>query len=116
MPAVRTVQDVAAVVRARRRELGWSQAALAGGAGVSRQWVVALESGTAAGCELGKVLAVLDALGIPLLVPESGVDIPDGQQSELSADQQTQVGDEQWSLAEHLRSFRSGGSAQGRGT
>jgi y4mF family transcriptional regulator len=102
MRSVRTVRDLAAVVRARRRERGWSQADLAATADVSRQWVVAVESGTAWGAELGKVLAVLDALDIPLTIPEQ-VDAP---QAATTTAPQPPPSDDGWSLDDHLRSFR----------
>lgn len=74
MDAIRTVSDVAHVVRGRRTELGISQAELARTAGVSRKWVYEFEAGQPA-AELRKILAVADALGLSLTigpaVPES---------------------------------------------
>jgi y4mF family transcriptional regulator len=58
---VRTVHDLAAAVRGRRRELGLSQVELAAGIGVSRDWVSDFESGKAT-VEMGLVLRVLEAL------------------------------------------------------
>jgi transcriptional regulator with XRE-family HTH domain len=69
MPQVRTVADLGAVVRDARRRSSWTQAELAEQAGVSRQWVVALESGQAARAELGRVLSVLAALDLPMTFP-----------------------------------------------
>ena len=61
-----TVSDLAATVRGRRQQLGWSQGQLAASARVSRQWVNEFERGkeTAA---VGTVLRVLDALGLELV-------------------------------------------------
>jgi HTH-type transcriptional regulator / antitoxin HipB len=64
--AVRTVGDVGAVIRVTRVGHGWTQEHLAQQAGVSRRWVVAIESGTAARAELERVLRVLVVLGVTL--------------------------------------------------
>lgn len=65
---VRTVMELGAVVQEARRRRQWTQAELARRAQVSRRWVVALESGQAAGAELGRVLAALSALDLPMTV------------------------------------------------
>jgi HTH-type transcriptional regulator/antitoxin HipB len=69
MRQVRTVADLGAVVRAARRENNWTQAELGRRAGVSRQWIVALESGQASRAELVRVLAVLAVLDLTLSLP-----------------------------------------------
>ena len=58
-----TPERVAQVVRSRREGAGLSQAALAARAGVGRRFVMELEAGHPR-AELGKVLAVLSALGV----------------------------------------------------
>lgn len=63
---VRTVMELGLVVQETRRGRQWTQAELAKRAQVSRRWIVALESGQAAGAELGRVLATLSALGLEL--------------------------------------------------
>ena len=63
MPVMRTAADVGAAIRAARRADGLTQAQLAERAGVGRQWLVALERGHDR-AELGKVVAVLAALGL----------------------------------------------------
>lgn len=65
MGLVRTVQDVAEVVRAARAARGWSQQEAADAAGVSRRFVSMVEGGHAT-AETGRVLALLDALGVRL--------------------------------------------------
>ena len=65
---VRTVAEFGAVVRAARQLRRWTQADLARHAGVSRRWIVALESGQAGRAELGRGLATLSALGMGLTV------------------------------------------------
>lgn len=62
---VNSINDLAAIVRGRRLSLGLSQEQAATRAGVSRQWVGALESGKPT-AELGLVLGLLDALGLNL--------------------------------------------------
>ena len=62
---VRTIHDVASLVRGRRRDLGWSQAELARRVGRSRKWIGEVEAAKGS-VELGGVLAVLDALGVQL--------------------------------------------------
>ena len=60
---VRTPNDVGAVIRDRRRQLGLDQATLAKMIGVSRPWVIAVERGHPRAA-LGLVLRALDALGV----------------------------------------------------
>lgn len=80
---VRTVHDLAAAVRGRRRELGLSQVELAAGIGVSRDWVSDFESGKAT-VEMGLVLRVLEALRLRIdLVGDA--DAPDAPVVDLDA-------------------------------
>lgn len=65
--AVRTPRALGAAVKARRLELGWSQARLAEELRVQRQWVIRLEAGTD-GAEIGKVLKALAALDLAIVV------------------------------------------------
>ena len=62
---IRTPTDLGAVIRERRRRLGWDQQTLAKKVGVSRQWVSEIEKGKPK-AEVGLVLRALDALDIPL--------------------------------------------------
>jgi y4mF family transcriptional regulator len=62
---VRSVRDLAAAVRGRRRDLSLSQAELAVRAGVSRKWIYQFEGGKPT-AELRLILRVLDALGLVL--------------------------------------------------
>ena len=57
-----TVKDLGAAVREARRASGLSQEALAQRAGVGRQWLSRLETGSNPGAELRMVLDVLAAL------------------------------------------------------
>jgi len=65
-----TPADFGAVIRDRRLKLGLSQRALAGQAGVSRQWIVELERDKP-GAPLSMVLRTMNALGI-LLTSDAG--------------------------------------------
>ena len=64
---VRSVRELAAVVRGLRRERGWSQATLACEAGVGREWIIHLEKARAT-VELGLVMGTLKALGVRLSI------------------------------------------------
>ncbi|GMU23308.1 MAG: hypothetical protein AMXMBFR13_33870 [Phycisphaerae bacterium] len=71
---IRTPTDLGAVIRARRRELGWDQQTLAKKIGVSRQWVIEIEKGKPR-AEVGLVLRALNALGVSL-APGGGAVAP----------------------------------------
>lgn len=60
---IRTGRDLAAVARGRRQALGWTQAATAADANVSRKWLVAFENGKTT-VDLAAVLRLLDALDL----------------------------------------------------
>ncbi len=62
---VRSIGDLAAAVRGRRKDLGMNQAELARRAGVSRKWIYEFEAGKAT-AELSLLLRVLDELGLAL--------------------------------------------------
>ena len=72
---ISTIADLAAAVRGRRTELGWSQGDLAKRAAVSRQWVNEFEAGKGTAA-IATVLRVLDALGLDLRTDESAVNDP----------------------------------------
>ena len=60
---IHTPDEIGAAIRTRRRELGFRQDYLAAAAGVSLQFVSQVERGKAT-AQIGKVLAVLQAVGI----------------------------------------------------
>jgi len=62
---VRSIRDVAAAVRGRRKDLGLSQAELAQRVGVSRKWIYEFEGGKPK-AEFALVLRVLNELGLTL--------------------------------------------------
>jgi y4mF family transcriptional regulator len=62
---IRSIRDLAAVVRGRRKDLGLSQAEIAERAGVSRKWVYEFEAGKPT-AEFGLLLRVFDVLDLQL--------------------------------------------------
>jgi HTH-type transcriptional regulator / antitoxin HipB len=62
---IHSIRDLAAAVRGRRKDLGMTQADLAGRAGVSRKWIYEFEAGKPS-AEFGLLLRVLDELGLEL--------------------------------------------------
>jgi HTH-type transcriptional regulator/antitoxin HipB len=62
---VKSPRDIGLALRKRRRNLGMSQADLAGLIGVTRQWVIRSERGNTS-AEIGLVLRALNALGLRL--------------------------------------------------
>lgn len=62
---VRSPAELGALIRARRRQLGLEQSALAKKVGVSRQWVIEIERGKPRAA-IGLILNTLNALGIVL--------------------------------------------------
>jgi HTH-type transcriptional regulator/antitoxin HipB len=66
---VRTPKEIGLAIQERRRQLGLDQAELARRAGVSRQWVIAIEQGKP-GAALALVMRALKALDLPLWLGE----------------------------------------------
>ncbi|MBU5421486.1 helix-turn-helix domain-containing protein [Cellulomonas hominis] len=64
----RTLPQLGLTIRRLRDRRGLSQAELAERAGVSRQWVIAVEQGQKKGLEVGLIMRVLDALDASLTV------------------------------------------------
>ena len=62
---VKTSNDIAALVRDRRTQLGWSQDDLARRVGVSRLWIIQLERGKPT-AQIGLALRTLKELGVAL--------------------------------------------------
>lgn len=62
--------ELGAAIRAARRKRGWTQAALASTAGISRPTLINLERGNPHG-ELGVALRVIAALGLVTSLLES---------------------------------------------
>lgn len=68
----RTAREIGAVIRERRRKLGWTQAQLADTVGVSRVWVIAIEQGKSR-AELSLVIRTFATLGLVADVIEAPV-------------------------------------------
>lgn len=78
---VQTVRQIGAAVRGYRLDRGWSQTELARRSSVSRQWIVAIESGKVT-AEIAPVLRTLTALGLmidiaPAEISYGDVDLDD---------------------------------------
>jgi y4mF family transcriptional regulator len=71
MASINNQRALGAAVRERRRDLGWTQAALAGKVGVTRDWVIDLEAGKG-NPQLRHLLRALDVLGLRLAIERSG--------------------------------------------
>ena len=61
-------QGLGAAIRQARDARGWTQAVLAERSGVSRAFVLDLERGARSRAELGRVLAVVRALGLAVIL------------------------------------------------
>ncbi len=59
--------DVGALVRDARARRGWTQAELAETVGVSRAWLVSIERGRHDRAEMGKVLRLLELVGVGMV-------------------------------------------------
>jgi HTH-type transcriptional regulator / antitoxin HipB len=71
----RSLPRLAGAIRALRRARGLSQGGLAQRAGVSRQWVNAVEQGRTDGLEIGRLMRVLDALDASLTIRDDLVGV-----------------------------------------
>ena len=77
-------RDLAAAVRGRRASLGLSQADLAKRAGVSRPWLSNVEAGKPT-AEFGRIIRLLDALGLSLHLDLTSSDITGADTVDLDA-------------------------------
>jgi HTH-type transcriptional regulator/antitoxin HipB len=98
MASVRTAAEFGAVARAGRLAQGWTQQQAANEAGVSRQFVIQVESGKHARAELWRVLALLASVGVELTATTSPTQ-PSPERSVLS-------GPHVLDLATYLDAFR----------
>jgi y4mF family transcriptional regulator len=73
----KTIRDIAAIVRNRREQIGWTQAQLATKAGVGREWVIQFEKGKPT-VEWGLVIRVLRELGMTMDIQIQGAEPPKG--------------------------------------
>lgn len=65
------VRDIGRLIRARRRQLGWSQTKLAEEAQTTRRWISEIEQGKST-AEIGLVLGTVQALGITFRLESPG--------------------------------------------
>ena len=66
-----SIEEIGLMVRASRKRQGLTQPSLAMVAGTGLRFIVDLEAGKAT-CQIGKVLRVLEALGVRLSVVDPG--------------------------------------------
>jgi HTH-type transcriptional regulator / antitoxin HipB len=73
-----TSKEIGAAVRSRRRELQVTQKDLALTCGMGLRFIIDLEKGKET-CQIGKVLQVLQALGLKLQITSSSADAGKGR-------------------------------------
>ncbi len=74
-----TSKEIGAAVRSRRRELQVTQKDLALTCGTGLRFIIDLEKGKET-CQIGKVLQVLQALGLKLQITSSSADAGNGRE------------------------------------
>lgn len=79
----KTIRDVAALARKKRRELGLAQAQLAAAVGVGREWIIDFEKGKST-VEWGLVFRTLKELGLEIDLAESRQVLPSPAESDLT--------------------------------
>jgi HTH-type transcriptional regulator/antitoxin HipB len=82
---ITSTQDLAAAVRGQRQNLALTQAELATRAGVSRPWLSEVEAGKPT-AEFGKVIRLVDALGLTLELVASGPGMDDAAAQSVDLD------------------------------
>ena len=80
----KTLLDVAALARKKRRELGLAQAQLAAAVGVGREWIIDFEKGKST-VEWGLVFRTLKELGLEIDLAESRQIPPSNAEDDLTA-------------------------------
>ena len=73
MAIVSSIEQIGGTVRRMREERGMSRAELSARTGIGARTLYALETGESANFGLGKLLAVLEALGLKLSIDLEGV-------------------------------------------
>lgn len=76
----RTPEQLGAAIRARRRQLKVTQKDLAMTCGTGLRFIIDLEKGKPT-CQIGKVLQVIQALGLELRITNPTADASHGQES-----------------------------------
>ncbi len=71
MDKVKTTEEIGRAIRARRKELGYTQAFLADYAGVSASFLSELENGKDT-IQLGKAMTIMSLLGMDMAVMKRG--------------------------------------------
>lgn len=79
---IRTARDFGALIRERRKGLGWTQIELASRSGTGERFIVELESGKPS-CQLDKALIVARTVGLEIGDLKSAVSAPTGDENDL---------------------------------
>lgn len=77
---IKNPEQLGAAIRARRKQLKVTQKDLALTSGTGLRFIIDLEKGKPT-CQIGKMLQVLQALGIKLQIVSPGVDTGQGETS-----------------------------------
>ena len=76
-------EQLGAAIRARRRQLKVTQKDLAMTCGTGLRFIIDLENGKPT-CQVGKILQVLQALGLKLQIASLSVDTDQGEKSRIT--------------------------------
>lgn len=77
---IRTPEQLGAAIRARRRQLKVTQKDLAMTCGTGLRFIIDLEKGKPT-CQIGKVLQIIQALGLELRITNPTADASHGRES-----------------------------------
>ena len=77
---IQSPQQLGAAIRARRRQLKTTQKDLAMTCGTGLRFIIDLEKGKPT-CQIGKILQVLQALGLKLQIASYDVNTDEGEKS-----------------------------------
>ena len=80
MDTTKNPEQLGATIRARRRQLKVTQKDLAMTCGTGLRFIIDLEKGKPT-CQIGKILQVLQALGLKLQIASPGSDTGQGEKS-----------------------------------
>jgi len=80
MNTIKNPEHIGAAVRARRRQLKVTQKDLAMTCGTGLRFIIDLEKGKPT-CQIGKILQVLNALGLTIQIASPGGDTGQGEKS-----------------------------------
>ncbi len=77
---IKNPEQLGGAIRARRRQLKVTQKEMAMTCGTGLRFIIELEKGKPT-CQIGKILQVLQALGLKFQIDDPGVDADNGKNS-----------------------------------